>query len=595
MGLAARLDGAPEPVWLWDPARRRILWANPPALDFWGAASLLDLVTYAFAPDTPEARAFAVPAEEVHTTLAPPGHTVVVRLRVAAQGRARLVTLLGVEPPSGDHLRLRRAAAFDEAPIALLLADLDGRVLAANTAARGLAGRDIARLDELFAPQEADALVGQSLAHGTANLSSVTAREGEERALQAGAVRIADPVDGRACVLVAFDDVTERRNVELFLEAAARKPPEIVRERAPAADADIGEAADEALLLLDAHGRILAANRSAVAALGPALNARPLTDFLSAEFHADIADFLGGLAGPGAAAFHDGREVDLHGAAPRPHRMRLRLARVGEGRFAAALRDLVQDQEAQAALRAERDEAERKNRTKSDFIAKLSHEMRNPLNAIIGFSEIMQQHRFGPLGDRRYQGYVEDIRRSADHLLSLVNDLLDLAKVESGRMQLDFTEVALPELIEECVRLLKPQAGDLGINLRLSVPASLPPVVADARAIRQILINLISNAIKFTAKGGQVLVAAGLDDEGGVSIKVRDTGVGMSRGELQLALEPFGQVDGPIQRERKGTGLGLPLAKALTEANKALFRVYSEPQQGTVVQISFPPARVLAG
>ena len=255
----------------------------------------------------------------------------------------------------------------------------------------------------------------------------------------------------------------------------------------------------------------------------------------------------------------------------------------------------AQDEEDIVHLRGQRDEAEARNKAKSEFVAKVTHEMRNPLNAIIGFTEIMQQRHFGALGDKRYEGYVDDVLFSARHLLSLVNDLLDLASIEAGKFRIAFDSVALAGVIDDCVRLLRPQASDLGIELKTAVPANLPPVVADARALRQVMLNLMSNAIKFTPKGGEVFVSAGIDAQGGVDIKVRDTGVGMTAGEIELALEPFGQVDGALQRERKGTGLGLPLAKALAEANKAQFNISSEPDHGTTAELIFPPARVLAG
>lgn len=246
-------------------------------------------------------------------------------------------------------------------------------------------------------------------------------------------------------------------------------------------------------------------------------------------------------------------------------------------------------------LEKEREDIEARNKTKTDFIAKLVHEMRNPLNAIVGFSEIMQQARFGPLGDKRYEGYIDDIRMSAGHLMSLVNDMLDLAAIEAGKFRIHFDTVALARVIDECLRLLKPQAADLGIELKSAVPANLPAVAADERALRQIMLNLISNAVKFTPQGGEVSVSATLTGDGGVKVAVRDTGIGMTRSEIELALEPFGQVDSALQRERKGTGLGLPLAKALAEANKAEFNISSEPNHGTTAELVFPPARVLAG
>ncbi len=389
-------------------------------------------------------------------------------------------------------------------------------------------------------------------------------------------------------------------------------------EADPARKIALFEAAPVALLLADPKGRVLQANdaaRRCVDALPPQL--------LEAIVRQAVVD---GTANRIATADINGAEralrlqarrlADPHERAPAAlvridditERLELEsLLRAKVTRDIAALQRLRSEtddaaKQNLAALEAEcarlaheRDAAEARNRAKSDFIAKLTHEMRNPLNAIIGFSEIMQQARFGPVGDKRYEGYIDDIRMSAGHLMSLVNDMLDLSAIEAGKFRIRFDSVSLAGVIDDCIRLLKPQSAELGIELKSAVPANLPPVVADARALRQVMLNLISNAVKFTPAGGEVFVSAALTGEGGVSVAVRDTGVGMTRSEIALALEPFGQVDGPLQRERKGTGLGLPLAKALAEANKAQFSLSSEPNRGTVAEVVFPPARVLAG
>jgi signal transduction histidine kinase len=237
--------------------------------------------------------------------------------------------------------------------------------------------------------------------------------------------------------------------------------------------------------------------------------------------------------------------------------------------------------------------AEGKN--KMEFVSSLSHEMRNPLNAILGFSEIMQQRRFGPLGNHRYEGYVDDIHMSAGHLLALVNDLLDMGKLAEGKFKIAFESVSLAAIAGECGRMLKMEAEEMGVTLDIVVPSSLPPVVADTRAMRQLVLNVMSNAVKFTPDGGTVTVAGAMDSDGGVILRITDTGIGMSADELTHAMEPYGQVDGALQRQRNGTGLGLPLAKALADANKCDFRIISAPNAGTQVEIAFPPARVLAG
>jgi signal transduction histidine kinase len=254
---------------------------------------------------------------------------------------------------------------------------------------------------------------------------------------------------------------------------------------------------------------------------------------------------------------------------------------------------------AQAELAAAKRQAEKTAAAKSDFLAKISHEIRTPLNAIIGFSEIMAQEKFGPVGNERYRQYLLDIQSSGAHLLALVNDLLDLSKIEAGKLELDFASVALNPLTQQCVALLAPQANRERIIIRTSLSEKLPPVIADARSVRQIVLNLISNSTKFTGAGGQVIVSTTLTDLGEVVLRVRDSGAGMSDREIALALEPFRQVaatvrSGPGGAGPAGTGLGLPLTKALAEANRATFSITSAPNAGTLIEVAFPPARVMA-
>jgi len=178
-----------------------------------------------------------------------------------------------------------------------------------------------------------------------------------------------------------------------------------------------------------------------------------------------------------------------------------------------------------------------------DFLAKVSHEVRTPLNSILGFTELMMQERFGPIGNPRYKGYVEDIHQSGLYALSLLNDLLDISKIEAGKFELDFTAVELAELVEDCVNSLQPLAKRERILLRTSFASSLPAVIADPRRLKQILLNLLSNAIKFTAAGGQVIVSGSMIEGGELRLRVRDNGVGMTKDEIALAMQPFHQLD----------------------------------------------------
>ncbi len=237
---------------------------------------------------------------------------------------------------------------------------------------------------------------------------------------------------------------------------------------------------------------------------------------------------------------------------------------------------------------------EQDNEKKSDFLARISHELRTPLNAIMGFSEVMSEEKFGPIANDRYKGYVSDIRTSSEHLLSLVNDLLDLTKIESGNLELNFTSVNLSDIVGQCVSLMQPQATRERIVMRTSMPDNLPPVVADHRSLRQIVLNLLSNAVKFTGTGGQVIVSAQFGEDGEIRLQVRDTGIGMSETDLKKAMEPYRQIKAVNENGQPGTGLGLPLTKALAEANRAEFHISSEKDKGTLVQIIFPTTRVLA-
>jgi PAS domain S-box-containing protein len=364
--------------------------------------------------------------------------------------------------------------------------------------------------------------------------------------------------------------------------------------------AAILDTATDGVLTLDGAGRILTVNRSAEALLG--YEARELvgglfTLALAPESRRTAFDYLDGLKSNAVAALlNDGREVlglvRQGGAIP----LYMTLGRIGppeDGRYCAVLRDITHWKKAEEELLAAKRQAERANAQKSDFLAKVSHEIRTPLNAIIGFAELMMEERLGPIGTARYKEYLRDIHLSGGHLISLVNDLLDLAKIESGRLDLDFSPVDVNEIVAQSAALLQPQANRGHVIIRTSLGRSLPPVIADRRSVRQIVVNLASNAVKFSRPGGQVILATALTDLGQVVIRVRDTGTGMSKNELAHALEPFRPL--PATHGDGGAGIGLPLTKALVEANHAAFAIQSAPGEGTLVEVSFPASRVLTG
>lgn len=226
-----------------------------------------------------------------------------------------------------------------------------------------------------------------------------------------------------------------------------------------------------------------------------------------------------------------------------------------------------------------------------EILAKISHEVRTPLNSILGFAEFMRQERFGPIGHPKYRGYLDDIHDSGQHALSLINDLLDLSKIESGNFAPNFTAVDANEVLRESIKLIQPQAQQDKVVVRTSLAAQLPNVLADRRSLKQIALNLLTNAVKFTETGGQVVVETAREPEGAVRLCVRDTGVGMSDADVAHALTPFRQLD-TAPRNQDGTGLGLPLAKALAEANRAEMRITSRRGDGTRIDLIFPPERL---
>jgi signal transduction histidine kinase len=239
--------------------------------------------------------------------------------------------------------------------------------------------------------------------------------------------------------------------------------------------------------------------------------------------------------------------------------------------------------------RSARHAAEAPDREKADVMAKLSHEIRTPLNAIIGFSEAIKDNSLGPLSEEKMREYVGDIHVASRHLLALVNDILDLSKSESGRVELKEEDIVIEDLVGEAMRMVEIQAKTAGIRVTLNLSPGVPRLRADRRLIRQALLNLLTNAIKYTRPGGSVTVRGYRSPDGGIVLGVSDTGIGMAREDIPMALAPFGRV--PTGLEIEGTGLGLPLAVSFVERHGGTVRVNSEKGVGTDVSVTLPPTR----
>jgi len=472
-------------------------------------------------------------------------------------------------------------ALLDKLPVALAILR-GGDIIHANKAFLDLCGYpDVASIDADGG--FAQVFEGAAL-NRDASIPAIRRRDGVEI-----------PVSARLHSMPMEGGIASLLVVQETVAATSRDRLATAEQRAEDMEAILDTATD-GVLVLDHKGLVIGANKSAEALFGNERShmiGMSFVDLLAPESHRSALDYLDGLGRNAlSSVLNDGREVIGRVAGGGLVPLFMTVGRVSATKFCAVLRDITQWKRAEEELTSAKKAAENASSQKSDFLAKMSHEIRTPLNAIIGFSEVMMEERFGPIGNDRYKEYLRDIHVSGTHIMSLVNDLLDLSKIEAGKLELTFEAVGLNDVVRECAALMQPQANRERIIIRTSLSSSLPPVVADNRSLRQIVLNLLSNAVKFNSAGGQVIISTLYEETGEVVLRVRDTGQGMSEGDIVKAMEPFRQLS--TSRTGGGTGLGLPLTKALVEANRAAFQIDSTPGQGTMIQITFPSTRVLA-
>jgi signal transduction histidine kinase len=276
---------------------------------------------------------------------------------------------------------------------------------------------------------------------------------------------------------------------------------------------------------------------------------------------------------------------------PDGHIIQKHRAPMPDGGFVSTYHDVTQRKRAQEMLLEAKDRAEGANHAKSEFLANMSHELRTPLNAVIGFSQIMADETLGPIGSNTYRDYAHHIQESGQHLLAIINDILDLSKVEAGKTTLTETPVDLASVAKACLRLMEERATAGNVTLHTDFPARLPLLRADQRLIRQILLNLLSNGVKFTPAGGSVSMTIAVDS--GLVLAVADTGIGMADADVPNALAPFMQLDNSLSRKFQGTGLGLPLVASFVRLHDGTLSLRSKPGEGTTVTIWFPPERLI--
>ena len=274
------------------------------------------------------------------------------------------------------------------------------------------------------------------------------------------------------------------------------------------------------------------------------------------------------------------------------------LVRDGRGKplyVVLVIEDITHRKRVEAALRSAKEKAERESLAKSAFLASMSHELRTPLNSIIGFSEIIESELFGPIGMPRYVEYAGHIRASGQHLLDIIGDILDLSKIESGHAELEESDFRLEPLVESAVLLVHERAARLGLAIDVSLPVPVPGLHGDERAVKQMLLNLLSNSVKFTPPGGTISISATRRENGALALSVADTGIGIDEKDRKRVLEPFNQIQAVETRSHGGSGLGLSLVKAMIELHGGHLEMDSAVGTGTTVTLVFPPGRVLEG
>ena len=504
------------------------------------------------------------------------------------------------EPPARGGSR-RDRSLLDLLPTGILIYRLD-RLLYANPAFLKRMGyptlqvlEEAGGLDALYVEAGVSQASSTSEAGTPVTISATQPSAEHDEPTQARLFTIS--WDGDSALALMFAPTQAAAAPPVPAEPVLASPPPAAGDADAEDLAVILDTTAEGIVMFDAEGNIHACNRSAEALFGydgADFLERHLTELFAPESQRVVGEYLEGIKGAGVASLLDhGRDVlgRVAKGGIVPLAMTMGRTRTDGPNFFAVFRDLSQSRKGEGELQQARRLAERAASAKADMLARISHEVRTPLNAIIGFAEVMIAERFGALGNERYAEYLKDIRASGERVIAIINDLTELSRIETGKLDLAFTNQNLNELIESCVSVMQPQANRERIIIRTSLAHALPSVVADARTLRQITLNLIGTSIHLANPGGQVIVSTAFSDMGEVVLRVRDTGHGLNDNEVAAALEPF-RTPPPSDQASDSSGVSLSLTKALVEANRAQFHIKTGGHSGTLIEVVF--ARALA-
>ena len=539
--------------------------------------------------------------EGLPSELSIPHHGVLVDLKLGGTFSVRMGCSLAPLPDGGAVVSLCPAPEMAGWPYQLIveaiqggitIRDEDGRIIGSNAAARKLLGHNsspafIGRDGEPLAPREHPAFMALDSGNPVAAVIGLRQDTNHTRWLQVHSAPIRHPLGGRA-VVSSFSEINQLVETQRLLADSER------RFRA------IFEHTFEFIGLLDTQGHLIEANATALAFIGKKLDEVVGQHFAdtpwwshSATERATLRDGIEQAAQGRFVRFETSHPGADGSVATVDFSLKPVCDETGQVIYIIPEgRDISHLKRAETELTTAKLQAEAANRAKSAFLATMSHELRTPLNAVIGFSETIIEQVFGPLANARYGEYVSLIHSAGCHLRDIIEDVLDVARIEIGEMSIQEDAMDLAPCLESALAMIRPKATERHVRLDVSLPAGLPRLRADGLRLRQIALNLLSNAVKFTPPGGSVRLAARADDSG-LSFSVADTGIGIRPEDMDVIWTPFFQVEGALSRQFGGTGLGLPIVRHYVERHGGTIVVDSTPGQGSTFTVRLPPERLI--